>query len=171
MNFCRKGDNVWADIAPTFGAYGEFVVVEEAQLGIAPKSLALRDAATLPLVGMTTLAAFGLTDGRGIPASTWQGRPATLVIGGTGGCGSVGIQLAKALGASHIYATGSNVQYMQHLGADTSWDYRHTDWWTELDDDSLDVVYDTVSTMVLIAQWYAADRFLVCRLLCSSIFI
>ena len=118
--------------------------MEESQLGVAPPSLALRDAATLPLVGMTTLAAYGLTDTRGVSVSTWQAKPATLVIGGTGGCGSVGIQLAKALGASHIYASGSDVQYMQRLGADTSWDYRHTNWWTELPDDSLDVIYDTV---------------------------
>lgn len=144
--------------------------MEEAQLGIAPKSLALRDAATLPLVGMTTLAAFGLTDARGIPASTWHKRPATLVIGGTGGCGSVGIQLAKALGASHVYATGSDVQYMTRLGADTSWDYRHTDWWTELDDDSLDVIYDTVSRLVVVAQEYVSETQITCRLLESESF-
>ena len=122
--------------------------MEEAQLGVAPQSLPLRDAAALPLVGMTTLAAYGLTDIRGIPASTWHAQPATLVIGGSGGCGSVGIQLAKALGASHVYATGSDVQYMQRLGADTAWDYRHTNWWTELADNSLDVIYDTVGQLV-----------------------
>jgi NADPH:quinone reductase-like Zn-dependent oxidoreductase len=140
----KAGDEVWADIAPTFGAFAEFVVVEEQQLGLAPRNLALQDAATLPLVGMTTLAAFGLTDARGVPAETWRQKPVALVLGGTGGCGSVGIQLAKALGASHVYATGSDVQYMQRLGADTAWDYRTTDWWVALADNSVDVIYDTV---------------------------
>ena len=35
----KPGDRVWADIAPTFGAFAEFVVAEEAQLGIAPSSV------------------------------------------------------------------------------------------------------------------------------------
>jgi NADPH:quinone reductase-like Zn-dependent oxidoreductase len=116
--------------------FAELVVAEEAHLGLAPPSLKPQDAATLPLVGMTTLAAYGLSDASvGVPAATWRAGPSTLVIGGTGGCGSVGIQLAKALGASHIYATGSDAAYMQGLGADTAWDYRKTDWWTALRND------------------------------------
>ena len=140
----KVGDYVWADIAPTFGAYAEMVVADEAQLGLAPPSLKPQDAATLPLVGMTTLAAFGLSDARGVSAATWRAGPATLIIGGTGGCGSVGIQLAKALGASRVFATGSDVNFMKALGADTAWDYRKTDWWTVLRNNTLDVVYDTV---------------------------
>jgi len=116
----QPGDRVWADLAPTFGAYAQFVVANESQLGLAPASIPLADAATLPLVGMTTLASYGVTDPRGVPAATWRAKPATLVLGGTGGCGSVGIQLANALGASAVFATGSNVSYMRELGGTSS---------------------------------------------------
>jgi NADPH:quinone reductase-like Zn-dependent oxidoreductase len=78
----KPGDRVWGDICPIFGAWAQFVVVQEAQLGLAPPSLSPRDAATLPLVGMTTLAAYGVTDARGVPQSTWSQKPATLIIGG-----------------------------------------------------------------------------------------
>jgi NADPH:quinone reductase-like Zn-dependent oxidoreductase len=37
---------------------------------------------------------------------------------------------------------------MSSLGADTAWDYRRDNWWQHIQNDTLDVVYDTVGLSV-----------------------
>ena len=57
----KPGDRVWADLAnekPPLGGYATYAVVECSHLGLAPPSLSLIEAATLPLVSMTGRAAF-----------------------------------------------------------------------------------------------------------------
>ena len=56
------------------------------------------------------------------------------------------IQLARAFGAKQVITTTSsaNFDYCKSLGADRLLDYHSQDWWTVLDDGSVDVIYDTV---------------------------
>jgi len=74
-----------------------------------------------------------------------------LIIGASGGCGTSGIQLSKALGASHIEAvcSGKNAALVQELGADKVIDYTQEDLmehFKELkEEEKFDVVYDTAS--------------------------
>ena len=61
----------------------------------------------------------------------WQTSPTVLVLGGSGGTGTTGIQLAKALGAGMVITTTSsdNFEYCKGLGADKLIDYRTQNWW------------------------------------------
>ena len=78
------------------------------------------------------------------------GRQCTvLVLGGAGGCGTTGIQLAR-----HLYSRGVNIiatcgaddmSYCQALGANVTYDYRaKQQWWQLLANASIDTIYDTV---------------------------
>ena len=72
-----------------------------------------------------------------------------MVLGGSGGTGTTGIQLAHAFGARETLITttsADNFAYCKGLGATRTIDYKTVNWWDKgvLDDDSLDVIYDTV---------------------------
>ncbi|EER02420.1 alcohol dehydrogenase, putative [Perkinsus marinus ATCC 50983] len=73
-----------------------------------------------------------------------------LVIGASGGTGSSGVQIAKALGAK-VYAvcSGKNVDFVKSLGADVVMDYTKEGFELPNDDcpaGTIDVVYDTVTS-------------------------
>jgi NADPH2:quinone reductase len=75
-----------------------------------------------------------------------------LVLGGSGGTGTTGIQLAKAFGAGQVTTTTSadNFDYVKLIGADVAIDYKTANWWdpSVVADDSIDVVYDCVGQEV-----------------------
>ena len=103
------------------GAAAEYVVVDAAILAAAPTSIALADAAALPVVGLTAWQALfehaQLTSGQRI-----------LVNGASGAVGGHAVQLAKAAGA-HVIATGSsrNHDRLTAQGADEIIDHTATD--------------------------------------------
>ena len=72
-----------------------------------------------------------------------------LVIGASGGCGTFGVTLAKALGATVTgICSTKNVKLVYELGADAVVDYRKT---LEMDKlkaggKQFDVIYDTVTS-------------------------
>lgn len=67
-----------------------------------------------------------------------------VVTSGQGGTGFMAIQLAKALGATHVVtaATGAGVDFVKSLGADVVVDYHKQDLFEALPDDSVDIVFD-----------------------------
>jgi len=144
----KVGDAVWADLGKgkvgpgkiQLGAWAEFAVADESQVGVKPESLSFEGAASLPLVGLTDLQAFKMT---GAP---WADRTNVTVVvtSGSGGTGVVAIQLAKAWGATRIVTSASprNHQLLKDLGATHVVDYHESTIWETLDDDSVDVVYD-----------------------------
>jgi NADPH:quinone reductase-like Zn-dependent oxidoreductase len=155
---CRvqPGDRVYGDIGANtktsqgektkeLGAYAEFVVALDTQLAIVPTALGVLEAAALPKVGLTSLKAIALYGG-GRNAS-FNGST-VLVLGGSGGTGTTGIQLAKYFGATSITTTTSsaNGAYCTSLGATRIIDYHTQDWWdpTVNPDNTYDLVYDTV---------------------------
>lgn len=75
-------------------------------------------------------------------------------MGGSGGVGSLAIQMAKAMGASHIYATGTSADMIKGFGADTIINYRDQSVVDELKGKELDIVFDTVGG---IENWKAAQ--------------
>jgi len=148
----RPGDRVWADIgAVTYsgaqkskenGAYAQVAVALETQLGAMPSNLDFREGASLPKVALTSYKALAWYGG-----APYTGLDKTvLILGGSGGCGIAGIQLAKAFGAMRIVTTTSaaNKDFVQQLGADEVIDYHAENWWDVLEDGSVDVIYDTV---------------------------
>ncbi|CAE7447568.1 AOR, partial [Symbiodinium necroappetens] len=151
---CRRlnvGDRVWADIGAVVettkgrkgkenGAFAPFAVALESQLGAMPKNVSVLEAAALPKVSLTSYKALKWYGG-----APYGQDVTVLILGGSGGCGSTGIQLAKAWGATTIITTTSvaNELYVRRLGADRVIDYTTQNWWEVLSEGTVDVVYDT----------------------------
>jgi len=143
----KPGDAVWADLGKTtlrgiiqLGAWAEFAVADESQVGLKPTSLGFEEAASLPLVALTDLQALKMT---GAP---WVDRTNTTVVitSGSGGTGVVAIQLARAFGATRVVTAASprNHELLKSLGATDVVDYHESTIWDTLENDSVDIVYD-----------------------------
>lgn len=92
-------------------------------------------AASLPLVSLTAWQAL-------VEIAKVQAGQKVLIHAGSGGVGSIAIQLAKYLGATVATTTsGKNIRWVKALGADTIIDYKMTDFEQVLKD--YDVVLDT----------------------------
>ncbi|MDW3680577.1 zinc-binding alcohol dehydrogenase family protein [Cupriavidus sp. CV2] len=107
------------------GANSEFHLVDERIVGHKPALLDFAQAAALPLTAITAWEA--LFDRLGVsPQGEHAGR-SVLVIGGAGGVGSIGIQLAKTLAGLTVIATASRPEsaaWCRELGADHTIDHR-----------------------------------------------
>jgi NADPH:quinone reductase-like Zn-dependent oxidoreductase len=81
-----------------------------------------------------------------------------LVIGASGGCGSAGVQLAKALGAREVVGvcSGKNAELVRAQGADRVVDYQTQRLADEAAD--YDVVYDTATSSGAGENYRAAGR-------------
>ena len=101
------------------GANSEFHLVDERIVGAKPKSLDFTHAAALPLTTITAWEA--LFERLGVsPQGADEGK-SVLVIGGAGGVGSIGIQLAKKVAKLTVIATASrpeSAKWATELGAD-----------------------------------------------------
>ncbi|MBQ4838979.1 zinc-dependent alcohol dehydrogenase family protein [Pseudoalteromonas luteoviolacea] len=110
----KVGDEVYGcagGLADLPGALAEYMVADANLIAHKPKSLSMREAAALPLVGITAYE--GL-----VRAGVGQNQQ-VLVHGGAGGVGHVAIQLATHFGAE-VYATGSKpaqLRLIEQLGA------------------------------------------------------
>lgn len=123
------------------GTLAEYINADARLIAHKPKSLSMREAAALPLVGITAyegLTRAGVGDGQTV-----------LVQGGAGGVGHVAVQIARHLGAT-VSATGRGADQMaliEGLGA------RPLDFTTQKVEDyvaahtdgvGFDVVFDSV---------------------------
>ena len=118
------------------GTLAEFCVVKEEELAIKPSNISHPQAATIPLVGLTALQA--LTSKGGLK----QGEK-VLIHAGSGGVGTLAIQIAKHLGAEVATTTSTtNVDLVKSLGADVVIDYKTQNFEDELND------YDLVIDMM-----------------------
>jgi NADPH:quinone reductase-like Zn-dependent oxidoreductase len=157
----KVGMNVWADIGAVvymkdnqrtkeLGAYAEYALAVESQLGVMPANLGWMEAGSLPKVALTSFKALVWYAGGEIggTTNTWIAGKTVLVLGGSGGTGTAGIQLAKAMGAAKVLTTAGagNAAYCMSIGADEVFDYHTQNWWDPalVADDSVDVVYDCV---------------------------
>jgi NADPH:quinone reductase len=116
----RPGDPVYyAGSVTRQGANSEFHLVDERIVGAKPKSLDFTHAAALPLTTITAWEA--LFERLGVsPQGADEGK-SVLVIGGAGGVGSIGIQLAKKVAKLTVIATASrpeSAKWATELGAD-----------------------------------------------------
>jgi NADPH:quinone reductase-like Zn-dependent oxidoreductase len=150
------GDEVYGcagGLADLPGTLAEYIVADSDLLAHKPKNLSMREAAALPLVGITAYE--GLMRG-GIK----QGQK-VLVHGGTGGVGHVALQLAKHFGAV-VYATGGGENQMaiiKNLGA-TPINYKTESVQDYVDQYTggagFDLVYDSVGGANLTNSFQAA---------------
>lgn len=132
------GDRVYGyvDLAAT-GTLSEFIAVDAATVAPAPTSVSLVEAAGLPVAARTAWQS--MVDMGGVA----RGQT-VLIHGGTGGVGSVAIQLAKHLGCTvaTTVSTG-NIEAARELGADIVIDYRRDDLAQALEGTVVDFVLDT----------------------------
>jgi NADPH:quinone reductase-like Zn-dependent oxidoreductase len=131
------GDEVYARPgADRIGTFAERIAVDEGDLARTPTGLPMEQAASLPLVALTAWQAL-------VEKADVRPGQKVLVHAGSGGVGTIAIQLARHLGA-HVATTTStaNVGWVRDLGADQVIDYRTTDFETELS--GFDVVLDSL---------------------------
>ena len=131
-----SGDEVYARLPKErIGAFAEYAAVREDAVAHKPKSLTMEEAASIPLVGLTSWQALveraNVTTGQRV-----------LIHAGSGGVGTFAIQLAKHLGATvATTASSANFDLVRGLGADVVVDYRTEDFETIVRD--YDVVFET----------------------------
>ncbi|MDH6679121.1 NADPH2:quinone reductase [Rhodococcus sp. LBL1] len=122
------------------GGYATKVAVDAGQVLRAPGRVSLLEAAGIPEAAATLVANLCMT-GRFRPGET------VLVHGATGGIGSFGIQLVKALGG-RVAVTGSTpakLMAAKGLGADILIDYTREDFAERMiDEGGADIILDTV---------------------------
>ena len=121
----RPGDEVYyAGDVTRPGANSELHLVDERIVGRKPKRLDFAQAAAIPLTAITAWEAF--FDRMKIDRGGKDAGKTILIIGGAGGVGSIGIQLAKLAGLRVIASASrpETVAWVKELGADEVVDHR-----------------------------------------------
>ncbi|EDW03340.1 reticulon-4-interacting protein 1 homolog, mitochondrial [Drosophila grimshawi] len=127
----KLGTRVWGvvPLSNANGAHAEYVVVPASCLGPAPKELDVSEAASVLYAGLTAWSGIYISGGLGGPcgATTSAGGGANkrvLVLGGSGGVGTLAIQILKSQGAQVLATCSENaVEMVRCLGADCVVDY------------------------------------------------
>ncbi|HET6714757.1 MAG TPA: NAD(P)-dependent alcohol dehydrogenase [Actinomycetota bacterium] len=103
------------------GSFAEFAATRADKLVLKPAGLSFEQAAALPISGITALRAVR-DEGKVQPGQT------VLVIGASGGVGSLAVQIARSLDAQVTgVCTTSKVDLVRSIGADDVIDYTHED--------------------------------------------
>jgi NADPH:quinone reductase-like Zn-dependent oxidoreductase len=138
----KPGDEVYARVPEQrIGTFAERIAVDQNAVALKPANLSMEQAAAVPLVALTAWQA--LVDIAGL-----QKGQKILIHAGSGGVGTIAIQLAKHLGTVVATTTSTaNVEWVKALGADVVIDYKHQQFEQELRD--YDVVLNSLGADVL----------------------
>ncbi|MGZ0717210.1 NADP-dependent oxidoreductase [Pseudomonas palleroniana] len=138
----KPGDEVYARPPETrIGTFAERIAVNENALARKPTNLDMTHAASIPLVALTAWQVL-------VDTAHLQPGQKVLIHAGSGGVGSLAIQLAKHLGAFVATTTSTaNVEWVKALGADRVIDYTQQDFESVLHD--YDVVLNSLGADVL----------------------
>ncbi len=104
------GDEVYGcagGLADLQGSLAEYMLADAKLVAHKPKSLSMREAAALPLVGITAY--------EGLVRAGVKAKQKVLVHGGAGGVGHVALQLANYMGAE-VYATVGREEHLALMG-------------------------------------------------------
>lgn len=131
------GDEVYARPDKNrIGTFAELIAIHQDDVAAKPTTLTMEEAASIPLVGLTSWQAL-------VERANLQPGQKVLIHAGSGGVGTIAIQLAKHLGASVATTTSTaNIDLVRGLGADVVVDYKKQAFETILHDH--DVVLDTL---------------------------
>ncbi|MGM2508466.1 NADP-dependent oxidoreductase [Bacillus cereus group sp. BceL035] len=138
----KVGDEIYARPRKNkIGTFAEYIAIHEDDIALKPKNLSFEEAASIPLVGLTSYQA--LHD-----IMQLQKGQKILIHAGSGGVGTFAIQLAKIMGATvTTTASEAGANLVQSLGADEIINYK-----TEKFEDILkdyDAVFDTIGGTTL----------------------
>lgn len=132
------GDEIYGQASVFGGASGsmaEYLVANLGSIAIKPSNIDFAQAASLPLTGISAIQALEdhirLEKGQSI-----------FINGGSGGIGSIAIQIAKHIGAFVTTTVGTeNVEFADALGADIVIDYKKEKFEKKVK--NIDAVFDT----------------------------
>lgn len=118
------------------GCLAEYISVDQSDIAPMPMNLSFEEAASLPLVALTSWQAL-------IDVANIQLGDRVLIQAGSGGVGSFAIQLAKTQNCHVITTTSAtNVELVKNLGADEVLDYKQINFDEVLN--NIEVVFDTL---------------------------
>lgn len=132
----KVGDEVFARPADfRIGTFAGYIAVNESEVSLKPKNVSMEEAASFPLVALTVWQAF-------VEKAKLKNGQKVFIQAGSGGVGTIAIQLAKHLGATVATTTSAdNFELVKSLGADIVIDYKTQDFETILN--AYDLVLNT----------------------------
>jgi NADPH:quinone reductase-like Zn-dependent oxidoreductase len=118
----KVGDAVYARPRDhRVGTFAELIAIDEADVALKPKNLDMAEAASIPLVALTAWQAL-------VEVGKVKPGQKVFIQAGSGGVGTIAIQLARHLGARVATATSAkNVELVRSLGSDLVIDYNAQD--------------------------------------------
>ena len=129
VNKFKIGDEVYSRVGDfRIGTFAEQIAVQENDLALKPKNTSMEEASSIPLVGLTVWQAL-------VEIAKLKKGQKVFIQAGSGGVGTIAIQLAKHIGAYVATTTSSaNTELVKNLGADLVIDYKKQDFATILKD-------------------------------------
>lgn len=138
----KVGDEIYARPRKSkIGTFAEYISIHEDDIALKPKKLSFEEAASIPLVGLTSYQA--LHD-----IMQLQKGQKILIHAGSGGVGTFAIQLAKVMGATvATTASEAGANLVTSLGADKVINYKKESFEARLK--NYDAVFDTLGGKTL----------------------
>jgi NADPH:quinone reductase-like Zn-dependent oxidoreductase len=133
----KKGDEIFGkpDLTRN-GAYAEYIVVNESDLALKPKSKDFVHSAAVPVTSLTAWQSL-------FDVAKLEAGQKILIHAAAGGVGSFAVQFAKWKGAYVIgTASKNNLEWLKSIGADETIDYNVVKFEDVVHD--MDVVLDTI---------------------------
>jgi alcohol dehydrogenase len=146
----KPGDAVYLRASrDTIGTFAEQIAVDEKFVALKPSGVSHAQAASLPLVGLTTVQGFGRAGARA--------GQRILIHAGSGGVGTFAVQYARHLGL-HVTSTTSsrNADFVRSLGAEKVIAYDRENYLEQ--GSGYDIVYDTLGGAFTIDAFKVVKR-------------
>ena len=146
----RPGDAVYARASrDSIGTFAEQIALSEKFVALKPAMISHAQAASLPLVALTTLQGFGRAGARA--------GQRILIHAGSGGVGTFAVQYARYLGLDVTSTTSSkNADLVKSLGANRVIAYDRENYLEQRGD--YDIVYDTLGGAFTIDAFKVVKR-------------
>lgn len=139
---------IWGfQTGPLDGGFAEYARLPEVNVAKLPDNVSFEDAAAVSMVGMTS---WHMLVGR----AKIEPEHTVLIMGGTSGVGSIGIQIAKLYNCTVIATAGSDakMEKCKELGADYVINHRDPNWYKEVrkltNKQGIDVVFEHIGKSV-----------------------
>ncbi|NTF97769.1 NADP-dependent oxidoreductase [Rhizobium rhizogenes] len=118
----KVGDEIYARPRDQrIGTFAEFIAIHQDDVALKPTTLTMEDASSIPLVALTAWQAL-------VDVAKVKPGQKVFIQAGSGGVGTIAIQLAKHLGATVATTTSAaNAALVKSLGADVVIDYKSQD--------------------------------------------
>lgn len=138
----KVGDVIYARPRKSkIGTFAEYIAIHEDDIALKPNNLSFEEAASIPLVGLTTYQAL-------VDILQIQKGQKILIHAGAGGVGTFAIQLAKLMGATvATTASDAGANLVKSLGADEIINYKTEKFEKILK--NYDAVFDTLGGEIL----------------------